>query len=253
MHSNNDFYQAIFQSSRDSCCFDCCCEKYTMTIQGKSNYARVICKYRLEDGCMEKKKIENIKFAEVVGGVAKGAERLKEKNSNTVLKNQTQGEPPQKSDIPTAIESIETNGGKIFIASSIEEFKKERRMIAGTLDAINPDYNIFLAEIHVDGDNQVVINKHISESEYFVAIIGRRLGRKTLDEIMYAIKQNKEFGTPMIKIFVQKFGDNDRERTPEVKAFDKELYEEGEYYPTNFADSDELIDQVELYFRRKVK
>jgi hypothetical protein len=138
----------------------------------------------------------------------------------------------------------------IFIASSIEEFKSERTQIVGILHAINRNFDAFLAEFHEDGDNQNAINQHIASSEHFVAVVGRKLGRKTIGEIEFAMQLNRKHGYPKIKIFLQEFGDNNQERSPEVEVFARKLYDEGEYYPRTFADSSELIDQVELFFRR---
>lgn len=53
-----------------------------------------------------------------------------------------------------------------------------------------------------------------------------------------------------MKFFVQKFADDLSQRTPQVETFVKNLYDDGVYYPREFADSQELLDQVELFFRR---
>ena len=142
---------------------------------------------------------------------------------------------------------------EIFIASSIVEFGTERPQIAGILHAVDRSYVVYLAEYDPDGDSQESINRHLETAEYFVAIIGRKLGKKTALEIDLALRRYREQGTPRVKFFIQNFADNHLQRSPEVEEFAKELFEEGVHYPREFADQQELIDQVELFFRRLKK
>lgn len=139
---------------------------------------------------------------------------------------------------------------RIFVASSIDEFRTERPQIAGILHSVDKRYLVYLAEFDPDGDSQDVINRHLTSSDYFVAIMGRRLGKKTALEIDLALERFRQSGTPRVKFFIQKFADNEAQRSPEVEKFARELWEEGVHYPREFADEKELLDQVELFFRR---
>jgi hypothetical protein len=156
--------------------------------------------------------------------------------------------PADPAPVPSGDRTIE-----IFIASSIEEFGTERPQIAGILHSVDRQFLVYLAEYDPDGDSQEAINRHLASAEYFVAIIGRRLGQKTRLEIDLALQRFRQHGTPRVKFFIQKFADNHAQRSSDVEDFARELFEDGVHYPREFADQQELIDQVELFFRRLKK
>lgn len=165
---------------------------------------------------------------------------------------------PMPAPHPVPLNKVDKSSGfdhsvEIFIASSIEEFSAERPQIAGILHSVDRHFEVYLAEYDPEGDSQELINRHIASADYFVAIIGRTLGEKTALEISLARNLDAAHGSPRIKFFVQKFADDKVQRSSDVEGFIAKLYEEGEYYPREFADPHELLDQVELFFRRLKK
>lgn len=94
---------------------------------------------------------------------------------------------------------IVVNSYQVFLASSINEFKKESNDIGDFIRTINDvliDYDIRIKLFECEfSDNSIVLgrmqeiyNREIPKSEAFIMLIGKRLGEYTLEEYNVATK-----------------------------------------------------------------
>ena len=107
---------------------------------------------------------------------------------------------------------------KVFLASSIKEFSKERQTLMAFFQTLNNIYHergVFLEMIICESLShqmqnvraQEMYNRAILESEYFYVIIGNQAGEYTIEEFNIAYHSFREKGLPRIYTFFQASGD----------------------------------------------
>ena len=117
------------------------------------------------------------------------------------------------------------NNFQIFLASSINEFKEERNEIGDFIRRIQDvliDYDtkikLFECEFHDNsiglGRKQEEYNKEIEKSEIFLMLVGKKVGKYTLEEYNVAIQSK----VPNICVLFQKV-----DYDASVREFKKEL------------------------------
>ena len=141
---------------------------------------------------------------------------------------------------------------KIFIASSLSEFRQQRYELGDYIRSLNDIYvrrgiyfELVLSEdlpnMLAAGRKQDELNQIINDCQYFYILIGRRAGGASLEEFDTALKKQRESGLPHIYTYFYQSEDG---RTPEqstidfMEMLDKKL---GHYY--SFFDN---IDSVKL-------
>lgn len=115
---------------------------------------------------------------------------------------------------------------KIFLASSVVEFKKERQELAAFVNSLN---NIFVrkdifVEITIceELSNAVAMerkqneyNGAIRESDYLIMLFGKSAGEFTIEEFDVALEQFRVAGAPKIYIYFK--------RMPEGESVEKSI------------------------------
>lgn len=148
---------------------------------------------------------------------------------------------------------------KIFIASSLDEFRQERLELADMEAQLNRIYiekgirfefimaEHFSNEINVDSRKQDEFNKEIPESQLFYILAGRHIGAYTLEEFDNALASLKERGKPVVVPFFLKT-DADESVINFRERLDKEL---GHFY-SFFSSIDTVKFNIMLNLARHV-
>ena len=103
---------------------------------------------------------------------------------------------------------------KIFLASSLMEFSRERMELEAFINSLNKTYVkrglFFELVVCEDLSNslqqtrmQETYNAEIRESQYFYVIFGRRAGNYTLEEFEVALQSFRASGTPKVYTYFQ--------------------------------------------------
>ena len=101
---------------------------------------------------------------------------------------------------------------RVFLASSIKEFERERQTLMAFFQMLNNIYHdrgIFfemeiceaLSSQMLDIRTQEMYNSTIRESEYFYIIIGKQAGKYTIEEFNVALESYQKNGLPRIYTF----------------------------------------------------
>ena len=117
---------------------------------------------------------------------------------------------------------------KIFIASSISEFRAQRMELGDYIRSLNDIYvrrGIYfelvlsedLSNTLASGRKQDEINREISDSRFFYILIGQKAGPYTLEEFDCALERSRECGSPRIYTY---FYRSPEDRTPEQSTID---------------------------------
>lgn len=141
---------------------------------------------------------------------------------------------------------------KIFLASSIEEFAKERKELGDYIRSLNDIYvkrgiyfQLNLCEDlsnALSGDRkQDEYDRLIRESDYFYVIFGRKAGEYTIEEFDTALRQFQESGRPGIYTYFMKLPD-ERERAESVQRFMERLDRQLLHFYSMF----EHLDSIKL-------
>lgn len=130
---------------------------------------------------------------------------------------------------------------KIFLASSVVEFKRERRELAAFVNSINNitvKKDIFLElKMCEDIDNAMALerkqdeyNEYIKDSDYLLMLFGKTVGQYTIEEFDVAREHFQKYGKPKIFTYFREFpqGEQVQESVLTFKErLDKQL---GHYY-----------------------
>lgn len=134
---------------------------------------------------------------------------------------------------------------KIFLASSVVEFQKERQELMAFVNRLN---NIcvkkgvyFELEICEGLSNAVAAkrkqneyNEYIRNSEYFFLLFGRSAGTYTIEEYDVAMDQFKAKGAPKIYIYFKQLPQGEKEEKS-VSDFRERIEKESEMVSGRFA------------------
>ena len=137
---------------------------------------------------------------------------------------------------------------KVFLASSIKEFERERQTLMAFFQTLNNIYHergIFfemeiceaLSNQMLDIRTQEMYNSTIRDSEYFYIIIGKQAGKYTIEEFNVALETYQKKGLPRIYTFFQKF---DGEESPSAAEFKKYISRELEHYYNAYTHIDTI-------------
>lgn len=132
---------------------------------------------------------------------------------------------------------------KIFLASSIVEFEKERRQLGDFVRSLNDTYvkrGIYFELIMCEDltnslaaeRKQQEYNQSIRESQYFYVLFGRNAGAYTVEEFDVALEQFQASGSPRIFTYFLNLPEGERPEqsvTDFMERLDKQL---GHYYST---------------------
>ena len=139
---------------------------------------------------------------------------------------------------------------KIFLASSITEFSKERTELEAFTNALNKTYTkqgiFFELVVCEDLSNSVQMirmqetyNQEIRDSQYFYVIFGHRAGRFTVEEFEVALTSFRNKGMPKIYTYFQLLPEG---QTPEqtVQDFMERLDQELHHYYSQYTHIDTI-------------
>ncbi|MBR4544818.1 MAG: tetratricopeptide repeat protein [Oscillibacter sp.] len=139
---------------------------------------------------------------------------------------------------------------KIFIASSIVEFERERDKLKREMDALPSEHQLKMdfCEDYPDTwtpeRTQERYNKLVRQCDFFFAIIGAKVGKATLEEIEIARKEFKKSGNAFPKIVVF-FKDLPLEElSAEVIALREEIRGVMGLYPPKFNHVSEITRDI---------
>ena len=130
---------------------------------------------------------------------------------------------------------------KIFLASSVVEFKRERRELAAFVNSINNitvKKDIFLElKMCEDIDNAMALerkqdeyNEYIKDSDYLLMLFGKTVGRYTIEEFDVAREHFQKYGKPKIFTYFREFPQGEQVQESVLtfmERLDKQL---GHYY-----------------------
>ena len=145
---------------------------------------------------------------------------------------------------------------KLFLASSIDEFEKERlefERFIRVLDRILKTHGLELDLVACEDmpkdlsalSIQERINEQIPDCNYFFAIIGKEAGVKTVEEFEVALKSMKDSGKPKIYTYFYRLNLEALDSQSEsVRQFIKRLNDDLNHYFSVFMN----IDTVKLDF-----
>ena len=143
----------------------------------------------------------------------------------------------------------------IFIASSIREFDREREQFSEYLDMLNDVHEADGVEIEWKrpetmshalrkGGSQLPYNKRITQSRFFVLIVGEKLGKHTEAEFNLALEQFNKTGAPVIlPYFLNRRADMDVLRF--LERLRKEL-DIGEQYVDTYDNFDQILNSLHI-------
>ena len=131
---------------------------------------------------------------------------------------------------------------KLFLASSVVEFKRERMELGFhilTLNNLFIDRGVYLwlssaetlSKAMTPQGSQDFYNQHIQESQYFYLIVGNAIGERTTEEFEVAWRHFKAHGTPEIHTYFRQVADMDKE-DQSVTNFKRRLEGLKHYYET---------------------
>ena len=137
---------------------------------------------------------------------------------------------------------------RVFLASSIKEFERERQTLMAFFQMLNNIYHdrgIFfemeiceaLSSQMLDIRTQEMYNSTIRESEYFYIIIGKQAGKYTIEEFNVALESYQKNGLPRIYTFFQKF---DGEENLSAAEFKKYISQELQHYYNAYTHIDTI-------------
>ena len=142
---------------------------------------------------------------------------------------------------------------KIFLGSSIDEFKTEREKIKSSINDMNQTFNKYGVNILVtscEGENYVIdgkkgsqeyINEHVKNSDYSIFLIGKNLGIHTKEEFDIAYKTCKANKKLKIRVYFKKISSVNKK----VKDFKCELDKKCKYYYSEFYDYKDIVPTIE--------
>lgn len=146
---------------------------------------------------------------------------------------------------------------KIFLASSIIEFEKERRELGDFVRMLNDIYvdrGVYIKLIICEDESNAIAmegkqeeyNQDIRESQMFYMIIGKNLGEYTVEEFDVAFEEYRKNGNPLIYTYF--FKETSEEFSRPVRNFMNRLDREiGHYYSVaHHLDSIKLNMLVEM-------
>ncbi len=132
---------------------------------------------------------------------------------------------------------------KVFLASSIDEFKEERKYISNWFEQLNnitknKDFSIdfCISSPHVEfvskEGTQNNYNKEIISSNLFILLVGKKLGTISKEEFDLALKNYQLLNKPYIAVMFQKTDSEDES----VKKFKDFLNNDLKYYYKEYED-----------------
>lgn len=142
---------------------------------------------------------------------------------------------------------------RIFLASSIDEFKIERlefERFIRVLDKIFSKQNIHIdlvvcedmSKALSNSSKQQDINEEIPSCQYFYVIIGKEAGIKTVEEFKVALESRNTTGKP--KIYTYFYNLDEQNQTESVREFIRYIADDLKHYFSLFMN----IDTVKLDF-----
>lgn len=146
----------------------------------------------------------------------------------------------------------------LFLASSIKEFKEERRDVAAfvnelgglyrdrmTLRCVLSDYQSTEA---IPGGKQTLFDDQIRQSQLFYLLIGKKLGKISLHEYEVAWQARCEQGSPGVFPWFLELPDEERDDSVRdfLRAFRED--EDGSQYSATFAHIDTVKLLLDRYF-----
>lgn len=149
---------------------------------------------------------------------------------------------------------------KIFLASSLTEFKEDRHELGDYIRKLNNVYfkrgiyfKLIACEDFSDSlaaeRKQEDYNAEIRDSQYFYIIFGKEAGQYSVEEFNVALEQFKKTGTPQIYTYFQKLPDeNDVDES--IKAFIGRLDSELNHYYSKFSHLDTIKLNILLELTR---
>ena len=146
---------------------------------------------------------------------------------------------------------------KIFLASSIVEFEQERDKLAARIRGMNNALikNGVYLELQLcedwthawsQGRKQEEFNDLIRDCHFFFAIVGKKVGKATQEEIDVAFLQFRESGSlkqPRIIVFFQKTGEGEETPDADVFALQARVREAGQY-DVSFSNVSEIYGEI---------
>lgn len=152
---------------------------------------------------------------------------------------------------------------KIFLTSSISEFKSIRRELGDYIRKLNNVYlkrNIYF-ELKICEDfsdslaaerKQEEYNTEIRECQYFYIIFGKEAGKYSIEEFNVALEQFKKTGAPQIYTYFQILPD-EIDVDESVKAFITKLDSELNHYYSRFSHLDTIKLNILLELTRNIE
>lgn len=149
---------------------------------------------------------------------------------------------------------------KIFLASSLTEFKEDRRELGDYIRKLNNVYfkrgiyfKLIVCEDFSDSlaeeRKQEEYNAEIRDSHYFYIIFGKEAGQYSVEEFDVALEQFKKTGTPRIYTYFQMLPDeNDVDES--IKTFIGRLDSELNHYYSKFSHLDTIKLNILLELTR---
>lgn len=148
---------------------------------------------------------------------------------------------------------------RLFLASSLVEFKEERLELGNYIRSLNDIYverGIYfkldmcenVSSAVEDGGKQNAYNKLIRESDYFYVIFGKKAGEYTMEEFEVAMEQFRATGKPRVYTYFQQVSDGSVSQ--EVMAFMQRLDQELGHYYSLFTHIDSIKLNILLELSR---
>ena len=149
---------------------------------------------------------------------------------------------------------------KIFLASSLSEFKEDRRELGDYIRKLNNVYckrGIYfelvvcedISDSLAEERKQEEYNAEIRDCQYFYIIFGKEAGRYSVEEFNVALEQFKKTGNPHIYTYFQKLPD-DNDVDASIKEFIGRLDSELNHYYSKFSHLDTIKLNILLELTR---
>ncbi len=145
---------------------------------------------------------------------------------------------------------------KIFLASSVVEFQKERQELMAFMNRLNRvcvKKGVYLELEICEGLSNAVAadrkqneyNEHIRNSEYFFLLLGRGAGEYTIEEFEAALDQWKRKGAPKIYVYFKELSGAEKKKS--ISDFEKRIEGEVGIISLRFTHIEELkVDLLKI-------
>lgn len=179
--------------------------------------------------------------------------------SVSVIRNKSGLFPVSAGDVFTsfAVGNMEESGAirmktvRVFVASSLKDFKKERLELRELFSRIEQDLGIKIQWLCPETTHrflrregsQSVLNQYIRESDFVFLIVGEHMGKYTLEEFNVAWEQFEKTNKPDIRPYFLLSGEMSQDET--VYEFQDRLRVDWHYYDDRMSSFAEVKEDMQ--------